>query len=73
MDWLASKISQGALTFDRDGEYAKRGKVNSAMLEAMLAHDYFAQPPPKTTGRELFSFKARCSSLMVVCSVFMPS
>jgi anhydro-N-acetylmuramic acid kinase len=46
--------SNGERRFDRDGELAARGRINEALLEAMLADAYFAQAPPKSTGRELF-------------------
>lgn len=46
--------SNGERRFDRDGELAARGRINEALLKAMLAEPYFAQAPPKSTGRELF-------------------
>lgn len=41
-------------TFDQDGEWANTGKVVKPLLEKMLAHPYFQQPAPKSTGREAF-------------------
>ncbi|MCU0970666.1 MAG: anhydro-N-acetylmuramic acid kinase [Gammaproteobacteria bacterium] len=41
--------------FDRDGALAARGRVVPAVLDAMLADDYFSRPPPKSTGPEHFS------------------
>ncbi|MCU0805634.1 MAG: anhydro-N-acetylmuramic acid kinase [Burkholderiales bacterium] len=41
--------------FDRGGAWAASGKVESALLEALLADPYFAAPPPKSTGRERFN------------------
>jgi len=41
-------------TFDRDGEHARRGRPNAKLLEELLADPYFAQAPPKSTGRERF-------------------
>jgi len=41
--------------YDRDGAWASSGEVNVKLLEAMLAETYFSQPPPKSTGRELFN------------------
>ncbi|RMF30071.1 MAG: anhydro-N-acetylmuramic acid kinase, partial [Chloroflexi bacterium] len=38
----------------RDGRLAASGAVDSDLLEALLAHPYFARRPPKTTGREVF-------------------
>ena len=40
--------------FDRDGAFAAAGRVDDALLEALLADPYFALPPPKSTGREHF-------------------
>ncbi len=41
--------------FDADGALAGSGRVDEAMLRAMLAEPYFAAPPPKSTGRDLFN------------------
>lgn len=41
--------------FDRDGDWAAGGKVDLALLDAMLAEPYFELPPPKSTGRDLFT------------------
>ncbi|HEY8682814.1 MAG TPA: anhydro-N-acetylmuramic acid kinase [Rhodanobacter sp.] len=40
--------------FDRDGMFAASGRVDHALLDALLADRYFALPPPKSTGREHF-------------------
>jgi anhydro-N-acetylmuramic acid kinase len=40
--------------FDRDGAFAAAGRVDEALLQALLADPYFALPPPKSTGREHF-------------------
>jgi anhydro-N-acetylmuramic acid kinase len=39
---------------DRDGAAAARGTVHEPLLEVLLSDPYFAQPPPKSTGRERF-------------------
>ncbi len=41
--------------YDTNGCFAASGKVNENLLEALLAGHYFALPPPKSTGRELFN------------------
>jgi anhydro-N-acetylmuramic acid kinase len=57
-----------ALPFDMDGQLAQRGQVIAGVVEALLADPYFAAPPPKSTGRELFDaryvarFIERCRS-----------
>ena len=40
--------------FDRDGMFAASGRPDPNLLDALLADDYFALPPPKSTGREHF-------------------
>ena len=40
--------------FDRDGAWARTGRVDGALLTALLAEPYFARVPPKSTGRDLF-------------------
>ena len=42
------------MTFDRDGHIARKGKPLGLVVDALLEHPYFAAPPPKSTGRELF-------------------
>jgi len=41
--------------FDRDGQFAVAGRANADLLARLLAEPFFALPPPKSTGRELFS------------------
>jgi len=40
--------------FDREGEKARAGSVNEALLERLLRDPYYALPPPKTAGREQY-------------------
>lgn len=40
--------------FDADGAWAASGQVHAALLDLLLAEPYFALPPPKSTGRDLF-------------------
>ena len=40
--------------FDDAGRFAASGRVDEALLARMLTDPYFAAPPPKSTGRELF-------------------
>jgi len=41
--------------FDQDGQFAKQGKLQIALLKKLLADAYFSQLPPKSTGREKFN------------------
>jgi anhydro-N-acetylmuramic acid kinase len=40
--------------FDRDGAFARSGRVDSALLTRLLSDPYFQLSPPKSTGREHF-------------------
>jgi anhydro-N-acetylmuramic acid kinase len=42
-------------TYDKDGEWAREGKVSDELLRAMLSDPYFKKKPPKSTGREYFN------------------
>jgi anhydro-N-acetylmuramic acid kinase len=44
-----------ALPFDVDGALARRGTEVPGVVDELLAAPYFASPPPKSTGRELFT------------------
>ena len=55
IDWAAARATDGTLQFDRDGELAASGRCADKLVERWLAHPYFHQSPPKSTGRELFS------------------
>jgi len=41
--------------YDRDGAWARTGRVDAALLTALLSEPYFAALPPKSTGRDLFN------------------
>jgi anhydro-N-acetylmuramic acid kinase len=42
-------------SFDRDGAWAATGTLLPALLAQCLAEPYLHQPPPKSTGRDLFN------------------
>ncbi|WP_431997419.1 anhydro-N-acetylmuramic acid kinase [Streptomyces fungicidicus] len=54
VDAAAHALTDGRLEYDRDGALAARGRVDTALLRALLDEPYYAEPPPKTTGKELF-------------------
>jgi N-acetylmuramic acid 6-phosphate etherase len=54
IDAAVHRMTQGQLTFDRDGQMALQGQVHSGLLAELMAHPYLQQSPPKTTGREMF-------------------
>jgi anhydro-N-acetylmuramic acid kinase len=54
LDALITSRTDGAMTCDRNGERARRGKVDHRLLVAMLDHPFLTRDPPKSTGREEF-------------------
>lgn len=54
IDGLVSHLTQGKRQFDKDGEWAARGKINNELLSFMMSHAFIKKSPPKTTGREEF-------------------
>lgn len=55
IDVAAERVSGGTLRCDRDGRMALTGKVRPDLLETLLRHPHFAETPPVSTGREVFS------------------
>ena len=41
--------------YDAEGRWAASGQVHEALLHSLLQEAYFQQPPPKSTGRDLFN------------------
>lgn len=41
--------------YDDDGRWAASGQVLEPLLQRLLAEPFFALPPPKSTGRDLFN------------------
>jgi anhydro-N-acetylmuramic acid kinase len=53
IDAVARSLDPG-VPFDADGTRARRGRAHPQVLEGLVRHPYFAQRPPKSTGREVF-------------------
>lgn len=49
--WIARHQGQA---YDQDGAWAATGTVDTPLLDLLLDEPYFRQPPPKSTGRDLF-------------------
>jgi len=43
------------LPYDNNGDWARSGHINDALLESLKADGYFQLPPPKSTGFEYFN------------------
>lgn len=50
--WCATHTGQA---FDRNGVWAASGRVNAALLKALLEEPFLQKPAPKSTGRDLFN------------------
>jgi anhydro-N-acetylmuramic acid kinase len=49
--WIARHQGRA---YDKDGAWAATGTVDTPLLDLLLDEPYFRQPPPKSTGRDLF-------------------
>ncbi len=63
IDAAVHALTGGRLDHDRDGALAARGTVDAALLRRLLDEPYYAKPPPKTTGKELFHWPYLQSAL----------
>ena len=54
MDAAVSWLSDGAETFDDNGERSARGHVDEDLLNELLDDPYYREPAPKSTGKEYF-------------------
>lgn len=54
LDAAARKLTGGRLAFDVDGQLAAEGAVIEDALAPWLADPFFAESPPRSTGRERF-------------------
>ena len=50
--WCSSSTGR---PYDQDGAWAASGQVDQRLLESCLCEPFFAQQPPKSTGRDLFN------------------
>ncbi|MEU8031043.1 anhydro-N-acetylmuramic acid kinase [Streptomyces sp. NPDC049099] len=54
LDAAVREFSGGREAYDADGALAGRGRPERRLLDRLLAEPYYALPPPKTTGKEVF-------------------
>ncbi len=50
--WINKNLGKN---YDKDGLWAKLGKVDQSLLNTLCDENYFQLPAPKSTGRELFN------------------
>lgn len=58
IDALMPAASSGAESFDRDGAWSARGRVQEDLVAELMRDDYLPKPPPKSTGRERYGAPA---------------
>ncbi|MEP6494895.1 MAG: anhydro-N-acetylmuramic acid kinase [bacterium] len=69
-----TRACDATVRFDAGGARAAAGAVIDSVIDELLAHPYFASPPPKSTGRELFDraygerLVARCRESKADCT-----
>ena len=54
LDLAVEHLTDGAKSYDENGNWAASGTPCYPLVEEWLSQDYFHLPPPKSTGRELF-------------------
>lgn len=54
IDAVVTKLSDGRLSYDKDGRWANKGEICQPLLNALMRHPFLRKTPPKTTGREEF-------------------
>src|SRR5579862_6855935 len=52
IDALVHHFTRGRRRYDSGARMASQGRISPDLLEALLAEEYFRQPPPKSAGRE---------------------
>lgn len=56
LDLGVQHFSHGSLTYDKDGAWAASGVPCHTLVLQWLQDAFFHQPPPKSTGREVFGW-----------------
>jgi anhydro-N-acetylmuramic acid kinase len=55
IDLAIAQLTHYQQTYDLGGQWAAQGQPCADLIDTWLQHPFFHQPPPKSTGRELFS------------------
>ncbi|WP_267382755.1 anhydro-N-acetylmuramic acid kinase [Cyanobacterium sp. uoEpiScrs1] len=54
IDLAVQKLTDGRQSYDNNGQWASQGIPHELLVQRWLKQEFFRQPPPKSTGRELF-------------------
>ncbi|MFB2892524.1 anhydro-N-acetylmuramic acid kinase [Aerosakkonemataceae cyanobacterium BLCC-F50] len=54
LDLAVQYLTAGSKTYDKNGEWAASGTPCIPLVKRWLKQPFFQEPPPKSTGRELF-------------------
>ncbi|MHC4443796.1 MAG: anhydro-N-acetylmuramic acid kinase [Planctomycetota bacterium] len=54
IDALVAKVTNGKQKMDKNGKWAKKGKILMPVLDKWMKHPFLKRKPPKSTGRETF-------------------
>jgi anhydro-N-acetylmuramic acid kinase len=55
LDLAVTQLTHGEKKYDQDGAWAASGLICETLVDRWLTDPFFSAPPPKSTGRELFS------------------
>ena len=67
IDKVIYKYSKGEHLYDKNGEFARKGKVYKPLLSKILSNNYFRRKPPKSTGNIEFGIQY-VNDLLSYCS-----
>lgn len=71
VDCVAEILSNGSMRFDEEGRWAARGVPCGHVVEQIMADEpFFASPPPRSTGRELFGRAFVAERFLPLCSQY---
>ena len=69
LDIAVEHLSGGERHYDKDGAWASQGTPSQELIQRWLMQPFFHQPPPKSTGRELFGWEYYEACYRDACSM----
>ena len=67
--WIGRVMGEA---FDREGRWAASGRASPTLLRGLQAEPYLTQPPPKSTGPEVFNLNWLDTQLRQATSILKP-